>query len=60
MPLMPIATTRASEFAQVVLGLWDSWEDDAIVIDKASGLFSIRPSCTCCITRASIFRCAGR
>ncbi|MGZ3410410.1 MAG: LLM class flavin-dependent oxidoreductase [Xanthobacteraceae bacterium] len=30
---------RAREFARVVLGLWDSWEDDAIVADKESGLF---------------------
>jgi len=30
---------RASEFVQVVLGLWDSWEDDAFVMDKAAGLF---------------------
>jgi FMN-dependent oxidoreductase (nitrilotriacetate monooxygenase family) len=30
---------RAHEFAQVVLGLWDSWDDDAFVRDKASGVF---------------------
>ena len=30
---------RAAEFAEVVLGLWDSWEADAIVADKASGLY---------------------
>jgi FMN-dependent oxidoreductase (nitrilotriacetate monooxygenase family) len=30
---------RAREFARVVLGLWDSWEDDAIIADKESGLF---------------------
>ena len=30
---------RAREFTQVVLGLWDSWDDDAFVRDKASGLF---------------------
>ena len=30
---------RAHEFAEIVLGLWDSWEDDAIVADKASGLY---------------------
>jgi FMN-dependent oxidoreductase (nitrilotriacetate monooxygenase family) len=28
---------RAREFAQVVVGLWDSWDDDAFVRDKASG-----------------------
>jgi FMN-dependent oxidoreductase (nitrilotriacetate monooxygenase family) len=30
---------RANEFAEVVLALWDSWDDDAFVRDKASGLF---------------------
>ncbi|MCB4768665.1 LLM class flavin-dependent oxidoreductase [Ancylobacter sp. Lp-2] len=30
---------RAREFAQVVTGLWDSWEDDAFVRDKESGLY---------------------
>src|ERR1700716_4092534 len=31
---------RADEFMQVVLGHWDAWEDDAIVQDKATGLFA--------------------
>jgi N-acetyl-S-(2-succino)cysteine monooxygenase len=30
---------RAREFVEVVRGLWDSWEDDAFVLDKASGYF---------------------
>ncbi len=30
---------RAEEFYDVVTGLWDSWEDDAFVQDKASGRF---------------------
>ncbi|MBS0241204.1 MAG: LLM class flavin-dependent oxidoreductase [Proteobacteria bacterium] len=30
---------RAQEFVEVVRGLWDSWEDDAFVHDKAGGLF---------------------
>jgi FMN-dependent oxidoreductase (nitrilotriacetate monooxygenase family) len=30
---------RAAEFVQVVLGLWDTFEDDAFVMDKAAGLF---------------------
>jgi FMN-dependent oxidoreductase (nitrilotriacetate monooxygenase family) len=29
----------AAEFVNVVRGLWDSWEDDALVHDKASGVF---------------------
>ena len=31
---------RADEFMQVVMGHWDTWEDDAIVIDRRSGLFA--------------------
>ena len=30
---------RADEFMEIVLGHWDSWEDDSIVQDKSSGLF---------------------
>jgi FMN-dependent oxidoreductase (nitrilotriacetate monooxygenase family) len=30
----------AAEFVQVVKGLWDSWEDGAIVMDKATGQFA--------------------
>ena len=30
---------RAAEFVEVVKGLWDSWEEDALVRDKATGLF---------------------
>jgi len=31
---------RAKEFLDVVTRLWDSWEDDALVIDPASGIFA--------------------
>jgi FMN-dependent oxidoreductase (nitrilotriacetate monooxygenase family) len=31
---------RADEFMQIVLGHWDTWEDDAIVQDKAAGVFA--------------------
>jgi FMN-dependent oxidoreductase (nitrilotriacetate monooxygenase family) len=31
---------RADEFLEVVLGHWDSWQDDALVVDKISGLFA--------------------
>lgn len=31
---------RANEFLDVVLGLWDGWEDDAVVADKTSGVFA--------------------
>ena len=30
---------RAREFAKVVLGLWDSWEDGAVIADQESGLY---------------------
>ena len=30
---------RAIEFAEVVQGLWDSWDDDAFIRDKESGVF---------------------
>ena len=30
---------RAGEFVEVVTGLWDSWEADAFVYDKASSVF---------------------
>lgn len=30
---------RAAEFVEVVKGLWDSWEEDAFLHDKASGIF---------------------
>jgi alkanesulfonate monooxygenase len=30
---------RAREFVEVVRGLWDSWEDDAFLLDKESGYF---------------------
>ena len=31
---------RADEFMEVVLGHWDTWEPDAIVADRASGVFA--------------------
>jgi alkanesulfonate monooxygenase len=30
---------RAAEFVEVVRGLWDCWEDDALVRDKGTGIF---------------------
>ncbi|BBZ33865.1 LLM class oxidoreductase [Mycolicibacterium confluentis] len=30
---------RAAEFVEVVRALWDSWDDDAVLGDKASGAF---------------------
>jgi len=31
---------RAEEFMEVVMGHWDSWDDDAIVADKANNLYA--------------------
>ncbi|ODM72136.1 LLM class flavin-dependent oxidoreductase [Bradyrhizobium elkanii] len=31
---------RAREFVEVIKGLWDSWEDDAFIRDKQSGIFA--------------------
>ncbi|MCO6048711.1 LLM class flavin-dependent oxidoreductase [Mesorhizobium sp. RP14(2022)] len=31
---------RAAEFLEVAKALWDSWADDALLIDKASGAFA--------------------
>jgi FMN-dependent oxidoreductase (nitrilotriacetate monooxygenase family) len=31
---------RADEFVEIVLGHWDSWEDDAIVLDRDRGVFA--------------------
>ena len=30
---------RADEFVEAVLGHWDSWDDDAIVVDKENNLY---------------------
>ncbi|MFV0297040.1 MAG: LLM class flavin-dependent oxidoreductase [Hyphomicrobiaceae bacterium] len=31
---------RADEFMEIVLGHWDSWDDDAVVVDKANNLYA--------------------
>ena len=31
---------RADEFMEVVMGHWDTWQDDAIIADKASEIFA--------------------
>ena len=37
---------RAREFTQVVLGLWDSWEDEAFVRDRIPACSLIQRNCT--------------
>lgn len=31
---------RADEFLEATTGLWDTWEDDALVLDRATGTFA--------------------
>jgi FMN-dependent oxidoreductase (nitrilotriacetate monooxygenase family) len=31
---------RADEFLEATTGLWDSWEDDALILDRANGIFA--------------------
>jgi len=31
---------RADEFMEIVLGHWDSWDDDALIVDKKTGRFA--------------------
>ena len=51
---------RAAEFVEVSRKLWDSWEDDAVVADKASGVHAGPTGCTPSTTRAGSSGCAGR
>jgi FMN-dependent oxidoreductase (nitrilotriacetate monooxygenase family) len=50
---------RADEFMEIVLGHWDAWEDDAIVQDKASGLFAIADKVHRLDYRGRYFRSRG-
>ncbi|MFC4137784.1 MULTISPECIES: LLM class flavin-dependent oxidoreductase [unclassified Microbacterium] len=40
-PLHAARYARASEFLEVATKLWDSWEDGAIIADKASGVHAL-------------------
>lgn len=51
---------RATEFVEVVKGLWDSWEEDALVRDRESGLYFDPAKLHPLIMTARISRCAGR
>lgn len=39
-PAHDLRYDKADEFMEVVLGHWDSWADDALVVDKQSGRFA--------------------
>ena len=51
---------RAREFTEVVRALWDSWDDDAFVRDKESGLFFDPEKMHYSTTTASTTRYAAR
>ena len=51
---------RASEFVDVVRGLWDCWDDDAIVADKATGQFVDPDKVRRSTTRDASFRSRAR
>jgi FMN-dependent oxidoreductase (nitrilotriacetate monooxygenase family) len=40
LPPHDVRYDRADEFMEVCLGLWDTWEDGALVMDKESGVFA--------------------
>lgn len=40
LPQHDLRYDRADEFLEVVHGHWNSWEDDALILDKASGVFA--------------------
>jgi FMN-dependent oxidoreductase (nitrilotriacetate monooxygenase family) len=40
LPSHPDRYARAAEFVDVVTALWDSWEEDALVLDRAGGRFA--------------------
>ena len=54
------ATTAPTEFVEVVTGLWDSWEDDAFVLDKRVGQFFDAAKLHVLDHAASTSRCAAR
>ncbi|MGY4102189.1 LLM class flavin-dependent oxidoreductase [Nocardia sp. R16R-3T] len=39
-PDHPTRYARAREFVDAVVALWDSWEDDAILLDQESGIYA--------------------
>ena len=49
---------RAEEFVEAVLALWDSWDDDAIVLDRESGTLRSIPA-RCTRPRSSAATCAS-
>ena len=50
---------RAREFTEVVRGLWDSWADDAFIMDKQSGRFFDPEKVQWLNHKGDYFTCAG-
>jgi FMN-dependent oxidoreductase (nitrilotriacetate monooxygenase family) len=40
LPLHADRYKRATEFVEVVEKLWDSWDDDAVIVDKEAGVYA--------------------
>ena len=40
LPLHADRYRRATEFVEVVQKLWDSWDDDAVIVDKEAGIYA--------------------
>jgi FMN-dependent oxidoreductase (nitrilotriacetate monooxygenase family) len=49
----------AGEHLAVVRGLWDTWEDDAMVQDKASGVFLDKSKVNALNFRGEFYQCKG-
>ncbi len=52
--------TRAAEFLDVATALWDSWEDDAVVLDRDAGVYADASRVHRIDTRARTSGCADR
>lgn len=50
---------RATEYLDVVTKLWDSWQDDAYVMDRAAGIFADRSRIHAIGHEGTYFRVAG-
>ena len=50
---------RAQEFVDICKGLWDSWDDDALTLDRGAGRSPTRRASTRSTTRASSSAVAG-
>lgn len=59
---LPDATDRyrrAEEFLHVINGLWDSWEEDAVVADKENGVYADEDKIHALDHEGEFFRVAG-